>query len=125
MTTPATSRTASWSILIALVAVTGLLYLDFCDLAYDCGCVALWRGAAADCNVHALDSRHCPWCEFGLVAGLIPFAGIVASQAWLVLASRARVLARTLLALAAFPVLGYGFAALYGLLTGYWTGGAG
>ena len=111
------------TILICLVAfaVTSVLFINFCDLVYACGCRSLWNGADAHCNIHAQHGKHCPWCSHGKLGYGLIFASIVVPEFLVALALRRRSwmagLAATLLS---FPIFG-GIAALaVGLWDGYW-----
>ena len=102
--------------------VTSVFYINFCDLVYQCGCRSLWNGADAFCNVHSHGSRHCPWCSIGLAGSTAVWAAIVGVQVFV--ATRpipSNALARSLLAIAAFPLVGGVLALLIGLATGYWA----
>ena len=81
---PQLSSAASRIGAFVLAALTSsILFLSFCDLVYACGCEALWRGAAEDCNIHNAAGPHCPWCSFGILGGGFIWGSIVASQAGL------------------------------------------
>jgi hypothetical protein len=67
----------------ALAVVTGAALYPLCNLLHRCGCVALWAGGAAACNVHLAAGPHCPWCEQPVLGGLATI-GILGVQ-WLVL----------------------------------------
>jgi len=58
---------------IALCALAGVALYPFCGFVFRCGCVSMWMGAAARCNVHAAMGPHCPWCEHALLgtAGMV------------------------------------------------------
>ena len=101
-----------------------MLYLDLCDLLYRCGCRAWWAGAAEHCNIQVAGPPDCPWCSYGFWGGAIPFLGIVAAQAAVVLVpGRSGALARFLWALVAFVGGGAVFAVAFGLAAGYWAHG--
>jgi hypothetical protein len=108
-------------IFLAAATLTSALFINFCDLVYQCGCESLWAGAADHCNIHDPDSRHCPWCSIG--KGVYAVWGvIVATQAGVTFGWRGLgLLPRILLALAAFPVTGGILAAIIGLAKGYWS----
>ena len=110
-------------IFVICAAITSLLFIDFCDLIYQCGCESLWAGAADHCNIHDPDSRHCPWCSIGTGGAIAVWGTIVAAQAGVVFAWRGLAPAsRAALALAAFPVTGGILAVIIGLAKGYWSG---
>jgi hypothetical protein len=98
----------------AAASVTCLLFINFCDLVYQCGCVSWWAGAADHCNIHAASPPHCPWCANAL-AGYSSFAAIIAAQALAAFVPGAWGAGRRLaLALAAFPATGAVMAVLSG-----------
>jgi hypothetical protein len=102
-------------------AVTSLFFIDFCAAIFGCGCVSLWSGADAHCNIHLAQSRHCPWCMHGRVASAIPWTLIVAAQAAISFWPRPmHAGVRLASAVAAFPVVGALIAVAYGLSAGYW-----
>ncbi len=115
----------SWGARVGAFAVTGavalLFMIDLCDLIYACGCLSLWNGAAAACNIHDPSSRHCPWCVAGAWAAL-PVLGVLGSQAAITLrAGEAGFLKRTAWGLLAFPVVGSLAGLLFGWAYGYWA----
>lgn len=102
----------------ASLAVTGLFFIDFCNLVYGCGCRSLWAGAATHCNIYTPNVKHCPWCSRdwtpAIAAVALPQLAISfwpAKWPWL---------ARLAAALAAFPLFGGLAALVYGYITGYW-----
>ena len=108
-------------ICIAAFAVTSVLFINFCDLVYACGCHSLWNGADAHCNIHAHHGKHCPWCSHGMSGYSIIFACIQIPVFAVAFALRRRSwiegLAGTLLS---FPVFGGVVALAVGLWDGYW-----
>ena len=106
---------------VAAATVTSVFFLNFCAAIFGCGCVSLWSGADAHCNIHIAGSRHCPWCAHGLAASMIPWALIVAAQAGVSFSPRPMPTAvRLASAVATFPVAGAVIAVAYGLASGYW-----
>lgn len=120
-TTPTPSRRARALALGAIAVPSLLFFLQLCDLIYDCGCRALWDGAAEGCNVHAASPPHCPWCATGLWGTLVPVGLMLASQAALVLTARGGLGVRVALALACFPLVGGAVGLAFGWWTGYWS----
>ena len=101
------------------VGLGGVVFIDVCDLVFDCGCRSLWAGAASLCNIHNQIPPHCPWCERPFVFGGSAFAAAAGAQAALVFgAARLGLAARFALALLAFPVVG----ALVGIAQAWWSG---
>jgi hypothetical protein len=112
---------ARLGIFFAAAIVTSVLFINFCNLVYQCGCESVWAGAAEHCNIHNPQSRHCPWCTIGTVGAAAIYACIVAAQA--VVAFRWPGIGfwpRAIFALLAFPVTGAVLALLTGLAQGYW-----
>ena len=106
-------------IFFAAAAVTSIFYINFCALAFQCGCHSLWAGADAACNIHHAGARHCPWCAQSPVW---PAAAMFGSQAAISFWPGQRNWGlRLAAALAAFPVAGGIVAAIHGHLTGYWN----
>ena len=102
-------------------AFTSLFVVDFCAAIFGCGCLPLWSGADAHCNIHQAGTRHCPWCAQGLAASAVPWALIVAVQAAISFWPRPIPAAvRAVSALAAFPVAGGVLALAYGIAAEYW-----
>lgn len=106
----------------AAATVTSVFFIDFCAAVFRCGCVSLWRGAQAHCNIHTPGAHHCPWCAHGMAASVIPWALIVAAQAAVcfLLPRPMPSLLRLASAVAMFPIAGAIVAAVYGLAIGYW-----
>ena len=105
----------------AAAAVTSVFFINFCATFFGCGCHSLWSGAAAHCNVHAAGARHCPWCAYGSLASLIPYAGMVVAQAAISFWPHSMPWAVRLAgAVAAFPIVGMLIATIYAVATGYW-----
>jgi len=108
-------------IFFAAAIVTSVLFINFCNLVYQCGCKSLWAGAAEHCNIHNPQSRHCPWCNIGTLGSAGIYAGILAVQALVVFRWRGiGWWPRAIFALLAFPVTGAIFAFITGLAQGYW-----
>jgi hypothetical protein len=113
-------------ILAAAGTITSLFFINFCAAIFRCGCVSLWSGADAHCNIHlahgtAEAARHCPWCMNGPVASAVPWALIVAVQVAISFWPRPmHAGVRLLSAVAAFPAAGALVAVAYGLSAGYW-----
>lgn len=120
---PQVSRSASLTgAFLLAAAASSVLLLDFCDLVYACGCEALWRGAAEQCNIHHAEGPHCPWCSFGVLGGAFVWGSIVVAQAVITLSPGDwRPGRRLTLALLAMPVLGLLNALAFGWATGYWA----
>lgn len=94
--------------------------IQLCDALYDCGCHALWNGAASACNVHAEHPPHCPWCATGLWGSVLPPLTVLGAQATLLFSVKSKLWAAALAA-SAFPLVGSALGLLFGWATGYWT----
>jgi hypothetical protein len=107
--------------LLVAAGLSGVFLIDLCNVVYACGCRSLWAGAASACNVAAADPPHCPWCVAGWWGLGLPLAAIAGVQtAVLLWPGRASLLARVLLAAAAFPAVGTFVAVAWGMIVGYW-----
>jgi len=106
-------------------ACAGILFVDMCDLIFDCGCTSLWSGGSALCNVNHATGPHCPWCAHP-TAGATALLGVLAAQSSLIygplplVAASLGVWARLAAALIAFPTVATVLGALHGAWYGYW-----
>ena len=114
------SPLARLACLALAVGATILLFIQFCDLVFDCGCRAQWAGAAEHCNVHNPSPPHCPWCLGDGSHGRWSFAAIIAAQAATAFWPGPVGWPRAVAAVAAFPAVGAVAALVSGLMTGYW-----
>jgi hypothetical protein len=71
---------AAFLAFVGLSASTATALYPLCHVLHRCGCVALWAGGAAACNVHAATGPHCPWCEHPAL-GALAMVGILGTQA--------------------------------------------
>ena len=107
---------------LATVAVTSVVFVDFCDLLFACGCDALWSGGVAGCNIHEAAGPHCPWCEHPLLGGGVAFLSVLAAQAWAIFGPvRIGLPVRLALAFGALPAVGGAAGLLQAWLWGYWN----
>ena len=115
------SRRAAFraGLLLAGAGIAGASFLDFCHLLFDCGCVSLWAGAAAFCNIHTPGPPDCPFCAHSGVAYGALVGTVLAQGAVLFVPGPLGLAGRALLALLAFPVVMGGVGVLLGLLVGY------
>lgn len=116
----------SWQLRLVTVvgwaAITALLYLNFCDLMYQCGCTWMWAGAADHCNIHTPGAKHCPFCTVGLAPSIAIFAAILAAEAAVAFGWRTRSRWKLIAATgAAFPIAGGLIAVALGIQRGYWS----
>jgi hypothetical protein len=109
------------AIFMAAAVVTSALFINFCNLVYQCGCESLWAGAADHCNIHIAGSRHCPWCSIGTAGSVGVWGAIVAAQAAVAFLWRGPGwLLRAAMTILTFPVAGGILALGVGLAKGYW-----
>lgn len=111
-------RALSPAFLSAILFIATLLNL--CDLIFQCGCHSWFTGAASHCNIHQLNSRHCPWCTmpqpvFWSTIALITVAQTLAAR------TRHHPLTQFAVAQATAYALVAVWAIVLGWLTGYWT----
>jgi hypothetical protein len=116
------SKLQSTAIFVAAASVTSLLFLDFCNWIFACGCRSLWAGADAHCNIHHVGAKHCPFCSIGNAGAGAVFIGILIPQAFFSFRPvRWAWHSRFLAALAAFPLAGSAIAFSLGWYMGYWN----
>jgi hypothetical protein len=101
-------------------AITSTFFINFCAWIFQCGCRSLWAGADAACNIHAMHSRHCPWCSHGLLGQALVMILLCAPQLAIAAFTPWNWTVRTLAATAAFPVSGLGVALAFGKFDEYW-----
>lgn len=105
---------------VALV-LSSVLFINLCNLVYQCGCKSLWDGADEHCNVHAKHGRHCPFCSHGNFGYGVIFSAILFPQFGVAYAARRRSPVQQLTAtLVSFPMFFGIVAFVVGLMDGYW-----
>ena len=90
----------------AILVATSVFLYPLCHVVFRCGCETMWGGAATNCNVHAKQGAHCPWCDhrtLGTVGFLLTLAGQGAVFT-VVLVKKRSVAAATALAVTALPL---------------------
>ncbi len=102
-------------------AVAGTFFINVCHLIYDCGCVWLWAGGAAWCNIQTAGAPDCPFCAQPDMAYVSLWSTVGAQALIVFVPSRLRIGGRAAAALAAFPVLTVAFGVVLGLAAGYWS----
>lgn len=107
---------------LVAVGVTAVLFVNWCDVVFQCGCRSLWNGIAADCNIHAATGPHCPWCEHPLAGGGVAFGAVVIAQWAAIHRVTGSYGGRLALALLAFPVVSGLIALGQRFLWSYWPG---
>ena len=81
----------------------------------------MWAGGAVDCNIHDMESRHCPWCSIGdfgfysILGVILLTQGVIAFGSWSL--PRIHRISYTFLA---FPVIGSVIGLVLGIRQGYW-----
>ena len=114
------SLAARLSSFLVSFGITSTFFINFCAWVFQCGCRALWAGAAAACNIHAQQGRHCPWCRHGYAGYTAVMTLLCAPQLAFSLWSRWNWPVRTLVAVALFPAIGLLLALGMGWLEQYW-----
>ncbi len=114
-------RTTLYKLLLLAAAATftGVFFINWCHLVYDCGCTFMWAGAADHCNIQTAGPPDCPWCARADLAGIAFFATIGAQAAvslWPGGVGWKRILA----AFVASPAVAGATGLVIGLQTGYW-----
>ena len=106
---------------LAAAGVTAAFFINYCHFLFDCGCVSLWAGGAAYCNIQIPGPPDCPFCAHGDLAYGSVLATVAAQGALFLAPGRLGTPARAGLAFLAFPVL----VGLVGLAAGihfnYWN----
>ena len=103
------------------VAITQVFFIQYCDLLFDCGCRALWAGAAEYCNIHQASPPHCPWCLHDGSFGQWAFGLVSFTQAVIAIWPGRLGMLRAVSVLLAFPVVGAVAGLAMGIATGYWN----
>ena len=108
------------SLFLGAAGASAVFFIDYCHLLFDCGCVSLWAGGAAHCNVQTPGPPDCPFCAHGDLSFGSLLATLGAQGALLYWPGRLGTPVRGLLAFLAFPVLVGAVALASGLHLGYW-----
>ena len=106
--------------LAATASASWALFINFCNLVYQCGCRSLWAGAADHCNIHTLEGPHCPWCVDAWTGPLVSGLVTLAQALVLLVPGRATLLTRSVAAALSLPVVGGALALIFGVARGYW-----
>ena len=105
----------------AAAAAASVFFIDYCHLIYDCGCVSLWAGGAAHCNIQTPGPPNCPYCAKSDLASGALVSTVLAQAAALFAPGRLGTLRRAGLALLAFPVVVGAVGLVAGMALGYWA----
>ena len=109
-------------LLFAVAAsVAAVFFIDYCHLVYDCGCVSLWAGGAAHCNIQTPGPPDCPVCAHGGLASGALVSAVAVQAAVLFVPGKPGTLRRAGLALLAFPVVVGAVGLVAGIALGYWA----
>lgn len=101
--------------------LSGVLFVNWCAVVFQCGCRSLWNGISVACNIHASQGPHCPWCEHPLAGGGVAFFAMLAAQYVVVYRIDVGGFWRKLgLAMVVFPVVTGVVGLFQGLAWGYW-----
>lgn len=99
---------------------TGVFFINWCHMIYQCGCTFLWAGAEAQCNIHQAGPPDCPWCARMDLAGLAFFSVLGAQAVVSFWPGKLRWL-RVAGTFAASPLSAAVTGWLIGLYVGYWS----
>ena len=104
-----------------LVAVAATFFLNVCHLIYDCGCVSIWSGGVAFCNIQTAGPPDCPYCAQPNVAYGALYGTFLVQGALVFVPGSLGLGWRGLLGLAAFPLVVGATGIVLGLWAGYWN----
>jgi hypothetical protein len=104
----------------AAAGFTGIYFINWCHMVYQCGCTFLWAGYADHCNIHNAAPPHCPWCAHADFA-TIAFVSTIGAQAFVSFWPGPLKWLRVIAALAASPVTAAITGWLIGMYVGYWS----
>jgi hypothetical protein len=121
MAAPVPQLKSRWFLAAAAAVVTSVLFLDFCNLMFACGCRSWWAGADAACNIHHANVPHCPLCVIGLAGSFAVWLAIVGTQSFVALRAGGGWFLRVLVTFAVFPIIGGMVGVALGIVQGYWT----
>lgn len=108
-------------LLAPLVAVAAAFFLNLCHLIYDCGCVSLWNGGAAFCNIQTAGPPDCPFCARPQVAYGALYGTFVVQAAVMFAPGSLGLGLRAALGFVAFPLVVGVTGIVLGLQAGYWN----
>lgn len=111
---------AKLGLCLLAVGFTGVFFINWCDLVYQCGCTFLWTGASAQCNIHQAQPPHCPWCTNTTAAGGALIFTVLTQTALTWLPGPLTWL-RAMAVFAASPIAAAAAGAVIGLAAGYWS----
>lgn len=108
-----------WAIFLVAAAITCVFFINFCNFVFECGCTYLWAGSADHCNIHH-GPKRCPWCAVGSQGQGVIWLSMILPQAAIAFRSRLALAPRLVLAILAFPGIGFLAALITGYSAGYW-----
>jgi len=103
-----------------VAAVAGVFFINLCDLIYDCGCVSLWAGGVAYCNIQTPGHPDCPFCARPEIANASLYATMGAQALVIFWPGRLGLPGRLFAGLLAFPAVVGAFGLALGILSDYW-----
>jgi hypothetical protein len=98
---------------------TGVFFINWCHMVYQCGCTFLWTGGAVHCNIQQAGPPDCPWCARMDLASIAFFA-VLGTQALVSFWPGPTKWVRVLAALAASPISAMAVGWIIGWYVGYW-----
>ncbi len=107
------------AIFTVAAAFSGVFFIEWCDLIYNCGCRLAWFGGAAQCNIQQAGDPDCPWCASPTYGGIAWFS-TMGVQGAIALWPGSAGFGRLALALAASPAAALAVGIPIGLIAGYW-----
>lgn len=99
---------------------SGVFFINWCHMVYQCGCTFIWAGYADHCNIHNPAPPHCPWCAHADLA-TIAFVSVIATQALVSFWPGPLKLPRVAAAFGASPMTAAFTGWLIGIYVGYWS----
>ena len=113
-------RLLKFGLFAAAAGFTGVFFINWCHLVYDCGCTFLWAGGAAYCNIQQAGPPDCPWCARSDLAA-VSFFGTLGVQAAIALWPGPLGWKRAAATFAASPLTAAATGIVIGWATGYWA----
>lgn len=98
-----------------LATATWVFYIDLCNVYFQCGCRSFWAGSMAQCNIHQIGMKHCPFCMLPTLGYCSLVATILVVQSCFIRRGK------WLWAILSFPVLASLQALALGWYRGYWS----
>jgi hypothetical protein len=110
-------------VLMAVAAAMTVIFITpLCGMLFKCGCVWIWSGAAAHCNIYHSEPPFCPWCSHGSAGFTLPAAGLFLGTflcGFFIQKSKGKLLPAVVVTAIAVVPIGIGLGYLTTLLTSY------